>query len=312
MIQEILTTRQVATALGVSEASLKRWCDRGLLPAVRTPGGHRRLPLSGVMQFIRERRLEVARPDVLGLPEVAAPAVIGRDGSRNAFLTALEHGDLESARRLVFGLYLDGRSVVDILDGVIAATFQRIGDRWAHGALDIYHERRAVEICTRVLHQFRLLLPPPATLAPSALGGTLTGDHYTLATTMVELSLTEVGWRAQSLGCDHPVETLVRAISDLRPRIFWLSVNALESRERFVEQYQQLYHVAQEHGVAVLLGGRMLTEEIRRGIRYAAFCDNLQHAVAFARALYQPPTNGNGSGGPPPPQRQTGRASSHE
>jgi excisionase family DNA binding protein len=73
-----VTTRQAAQALGVSEASLKRWCDQGLLPSVRTPGGHRRLPLDGVVQFIRERRLALVRPSLLGLP--AEPERTADDG----------------------------------------------------------------------------------------------------------------------------------------------------------------------------------------------------------------------------------------
>ena len=67
-MKELVTPKQVALAIGVSEASLKRWCDKGLLPFSRTPGGHRRLPISGVMQFVRKTGQSLVEPAVIGLP----------------------------------------------------------------------------------------------------------------------------------------------------------------------------------------------------------------------------------------------------
>ncbi len=82
-----LTPRQVARAMGVSEASLKRWCDRDLIPSVRTAGGHRRLELGGVLQYLRESGRPLPAPEVLGLPsavgkgsQVMAKAVRRGDG----------------------------------------------------------------------------------------------------------------------------------------------------------------------------------------------------------------------------------------
>src|SRR5215204_4117142 len=37
-----LTSKEAARVLGVSEASVKRWADSGLLPMEKTAGGHRR------------------------------------------------------------------------------------------------------------------------------------------------------------------------------------------------------------------------------------------------------------------------------
>ncbi|MEI6235767.1 MAG: helix-turn-helix domain-containing protein, partial [Planctomycetota bacterium] len=63
---EELSPKQVALALGVSEASLKRWCDNGLLDSTRTAGGHRRISRGSVMAFLREREQPAVRPELLG------------------------------------------------------------------------------------------------------------------------------------------------------------------------------------------------------------------------------------------------------
>jgi MerR family transcriptional regulator, light-induced transcriptional regulator len=71
-MHEHLTPKQVARAIGVSEASLKRWCDKGLIHSVRTAGGHRRLPLADVMSFLRKSGHPLVSPEVLGLPAVSS------------------------------------------------------------------------------------------------------------------------------------------------------------------------------------------------------------------------------------------------
>jgi len=286
-----ITTRQAARALGVSEASLKRWCDQGLLPAVRTPGGHRRLPLNGVVQFVRDRHLELVRPNLLGLPGFTPRTAGGTEALRVAVQTALEVAEEHEIRRLVFGSYLAGVPAAEILDDLVAPAFRAIGDRWAHGAVAIFEERRAVELCIRELHHLRMFLPTPPSDAPQAIGGTLAGDPYSLPTTMLEIALCEAGWRAQSYGCGLPAATLVDALRKVRPRVLWLSVSAFDSEHQFLADYTTLYAAAQELRVAVLVGGRMLTAELRERIQYSAYGDNLRHAVAFVRALHSPVRN---------------------
>ena len=72
-MKDLVTPKQVAQAIDVSESSLKRWADEGLLLVSKTAGGHRRISITAAIRFIRERQLELVRPDILGLPAKVMP-----------------------------------------------------------------------------------------------------------------------------------------------------------------------------------------------------------------------------------------------
>lgn len=63
MTPSLLTPREVAAMFAVQPKTVSRWADRGILPYVRTPGGHKRYPIDAVEQLL-----------AAGIPE-RAPAV---------------------------------------------------------------------------------------------------------------------------------------------------------------------------------------------------------------------------------------------
>ncbi len=282
---EQLTPRQVARAIGVSDASLKRWCDKGLIRSVRTAGGHRRLPLSGVLEFLRASGYALVRPEVLGLPPTTGTGQTVRERAAAQLFDALVQGDEEQFARIVMDLYLAGLPLREICDRMIAAAFSAIGAAWQRGELDIYQERRGCEICLRALHRMRTMLPAPGGEAPYALGGAPAGDCYALATLMVELTLRELGWRAESFGTDLPLESLARAVRRRRPRLVWISVSAAVPDARWLDGFDRLREAAEELDVAVVLGGQGVSPEVRSRMRGATICETLGELARFARGL---------------------------
>ena len=53
-MKPLLSPRELAQAIGVSESSLKRWADAGQIRVARTAGGHRRISIADAVRFIRE------------------------------------------------------------------------------------------------------------------------------------------------------------------------------------------------------------------------------------------------------------------
>ncbi|MCA9027711.1 MAG: B12-binding domain-containing protein [Planctomycetaceae bacterium] len=277
--------KQVATAIGVSESSLKRWCDRGLIRMEKTAGGHRRLSLESVTAFIREQGRSLAHPELLGFPVATGQTERSLDAARTCLLDAFLQADEPLCRTIILDLHLAGHSAATICDQVITAVFHEVGKLWETNQVEVYQERQACELGIRVVHELRYLIPMVSENRPLALGGTLDGDPYTLAVTMAEVVLKEAGWNARSMGHMLPFETIRTAVERHRPGLLWLSVSAIRNEDRFCDEMHRLFELANARGTAVVLGGRALQPEIRRRLRYTTYCDTYQHLSDISRML---------------------------
>lgn len=271
----------------MSESSLKRWCDQGLLPTRRTAGGHRRLPVSGVLRFLRERGYDIERPELLGLPARLASQELSPSHAARELTEMLVEGQSEMALRLVLGMFVAGKSVCELFDAAVAPALHQIGSQWEDQGLEIYREHRAFEITRRILQELRRLLQEPSPTAPKAITATLEGDPYSLPISMVELVLVDAGWRAESLGPSHPVDTLIAAIDDIEPAVLVLNVSHLPSQTAFLEQYEQLYAHARKRRVAVIVGGQGLDDDLRARMRFTAYGQSMKELVDFADGVWR-------------------------
>ncbi len=280
------TPRKVAKAIGVSESSLKRWCDRGLIQASKTVGGHRRIPLASIAQFVKTSGYELVDPEALGFAKNELPAVNSLESTVQNLRQRLSSGDEEGCRQILFELFLGPEKLAEICDHVISPAFRQIGELWECGRLEVFEERRACEIAARLMIELRSFLEPIKVNAPLALGGTLVNDPYALPTTMVEIVLRSNGWNAQSLGMGLPFETLLSAIREHQPRLFWLSVSSIGDRDQFIGAFRE-FRLSMPSQTALVVGGRALDESIRKQMEYSAYCDTMSHLESFAETIFE-------------------------
>ena len=224
-----LSPRDLAAAIGVSESSLKRWVDSGLLTASRTTGGHRRIALREAIRFIRKSKSPIVQPDLLGIPGASVPASRSASVDPGADLcSALFRDDAREARAIILGRYLAGDGVAAIGDALIGPALNRVGDAWREGPQAILMEHRAVDTCVHVLHELRSLLPVPAADAPAAMSAAGPGDPYMIPPALASLTLLEAGYQANNVGPLTPMPVLHQGLVRYRPRILTLSVSAPE------------------------------------------------------------------------------------
>jgi len=285
-MDEQLSPKDVAEAIGVSESSLKRWVDDGLIRGSRTAGGHRRIPRAEAIRFIREHQSPVVKPRVLGFPDVEAvtddlPAAADE---ADRLFTYLYEGAERAARGLILALYLRGRSVAELCDGPIRSAMERVGALWQHSAEGIFYEHRATDICLSAINQLRLNIEVGDD-APVGVGGGPSGDPYLLASMMVATVLRDEGWRTVNLGPNTPTESFVQAAREHEARLVWISVSDESAGPVVAEHVVDVADGVAGLDACVVVGGRGL-ERVDMPHRANMFQGvSMTQAAAFARGM---------------------------
>ncbi|MBU6385231.1 MAG: helix-turn-helix domain-containing protein [Pirellula sp.] len=308
-LESSFSPKQVAQALQVSESSVKRWCDRGVIRTDRTLGGHRRIPLEHLMEFLESTNRRIVDPSAIGLSDrrqledqrqIQRDAIaelssradrVGEDPSianapflQSQFERALLAGDEAQCRKVISSWYAIHGNMASVADDLMAPTFRVIGQMWECGRADVYQERRGCEICIRLIHELRRLISDPFNEAPLAMGGTSEGDNYQVANQLIEIIFREAGWRTISLGSGVPFTSMASAIQKYRPKVFWLSVSHIDSDDDFLDRFQRFSEELPQ-GTMLVVGGRCLSDSLRKKMQFSAYCDSMRQLSNLARTL---------------------------
>ncbi len=248
---EFMTTQEVAHLAGVGPTSVKRWTDAGLLPCVKTAGGHRRFARTEVERFLG------AHP----APNEAA----WREPWVGALLEAGDSRALEAlllAERARAGAW---HRVATLVGKALAA----VGQLWRDGAVTVFEEHQASERLSRALARIADGLPLDPE-APRALLTCAEGDDHTLGLSLTELVLREAGWVSVWAGRRTPLAELGPALSRTRARLLAVSASAASSDAAGLRaQAEALGRTARAAGAALALGGSgAWPDRPRTGVRF--------------------------------------------
>ena len=283
-MKTLVSPKQLAKAIGVSESSVKRWCDDSQLQATYTPGGHRKIKVAEALDFIRRSNHGLVDPRSIGLPTNLGKNSVEFSDASELLTAALIDGEEANCRRIILDLYLQDTPLETIFDQVLLPAFVEIGAKWGCGEVAIYQERSACLICTKLLNGLEDSIPSPAT-APLAIGGTLTGDFYEIPTQMVSLIGRQQGFRTKSLGANLPASTILEAAEKYSPKWVWLSVSYIPENNYFIAEVNQLWDILSAQGIHLVLGGRGLTTDIKSSISYTTCCDSMTDLANFLKIM---------------------------
>lgn len=275
--RKLLSPKDLATAIGASESSMKRWTDQGKIEVTRTEGGHRRIAVSDAIRFVRQHGYPLLKPEILGLPSSLGPEISLRSPadrlSDDIFADLLRAGHDVGARNHILARFLEGESIAQLADGPIRNAMNALGEMWREGPEGIFVEHRATEICSQLLRDLRSLVLPQHPIG-RALGGAIGGDPYKLAPLAVAATLAECGLHAVNLGADTPIEVLeVASLGDVveeRPHLVWITASSVTNPEESSRMIRNFGERCDDAGVLLLVGGReshRLDLDSARGIK---------------------------------------------
>ncbi|MBC7932235.1 MAG: B12-binding domain-containing protein [Rubrivivax sp.] len=259
-----LTSREAARALGVSEASVKRWADSGLLPMEKTVGGHRRFRPEDVAVI---RRAGSNEEESLPLKNRSAAKLLARPTAEVEFapdreaalveetFRALLDGRGEDLSALLINLHLHGQSVGTLADRFLCAAMGRVGDLWHKGELSVSQEHVATRTATSALQKLQAVLDTSEEERMHALCCSAEDDFHQLPSQLAALTLEAGGFEVFDMGMSTPFSALTEALERFRPRLVCVSSTILVNLDRAAREYAEFHKTAQRRRISIVLGG---------------------------------------------------------
>ena len=281
--EPLYSPKKVAAAIGVSESSLKRWCDAGVVEAVKTAGGHRKIMRSEVVSFVKRSSYRLRDPLAIGLPDINSVDFSSIDQARTSFLTAIISADAISSKKILCSLFIQGHNVAEILDSVVSPVLFGIVAKRERGEIPVNQESIAVEICHESLLELKTIIAQVASNSPVAFGASLEGNEFPLVTLGAELCLRNFGWSTTSLGANVPVKSLLQSAVDLHASFIWISAFLIQDQARFTASLNELFSGVTEATKIVVVGESAIKDEILRNIPTARYCENFAQLLLIAR-----------------------------
>src|SRR5919204_2024291 len=253
MNTDVLSTRQVATLLGVGEATVKRWADAGEIDCFRTPGGHRKFRLRDVTAFVQRRQYQAAGPLPTALPQGADER--GDEATRQFEVAALR-GDAAALVAQLAGMRLRGHPLSELFDEVAAPALHRVGEEWSSAHLSIAEEHVASQAVIEAVARSQPLAEPPGEPVRSdrgtAIVAAVAGELHDIAARMAACLLRAQGFEVLAPLAQTPARDLADLI--LRARAAIVALSSTVSAE-VGEQVAMAVTAARQTGGRVVVGG---------------------------------------------------------
>ncbi|HEU4710055.1 MAG TPA: B12-binding domain-containing protein [Pyrinomonadaceae bacterium] len=253
-----LMTKDVARLLQVSEATVKRWADDGLLRPNKTAGGHRRFNIETVARFKREREGLSAPPEPKRHHR-ATPLV-----SVERFTELLLEGDAVEVEAALINAYLDGHELPAVFDTLVTKSMHRVGDMWFNGTASVADEHLASRVLLRALQKLRPIILRKEPVGKTVICCGLEGDLHEVPVHLAEIVIEAEGWQTRNLGPNTPLFALSNMLLQYKPNLVCLSARAVADLDRATSDFALLRKATDKLGAKVITGGEAFRDRTMR------------------------------------------------
>ena len=287
LIAKSLTTREVASLCRVSDATVKRWEDAGLLNSERTSGGHRRFRADEVARFQREQNLGIKHSHAdESMLKVRIRRREIKDDSHCALFHSLVAGAEEEAANILISAYLRGEPLTNIFDNLVCSAMKCIGELWYKGELSVAQEHLATRTACNAIHKMRLTIPVPVMNGGLAVCCAVEGDFHEMPTHLAQITIENEGWEVFNFGANTPLYSLAEEIVQYAPKIVCVSATLIPDIERLARDYKDFRERIGKLQIPVLIGGRAFADaQIRRRFPAEFYAENFFDVVCFIKGI---------------------------
>jgi methanogenic corrinoid protein MtbC1 len=270
----------------VSEATVKRWAETGLLTSERTSGGHRRFRAEEIARFQRCQGLGVKRCH--GDSSIVTTRPRRRETrffSGSELFHSLLAGCEEDAANLLISEYLRGKTPAEIFDGLMCPAMHQIGELWSAAELSVTEEHLATRAACNAVHKLRNVLTMPESAGDKlAMCCAVEGDFHELPTYLVQIVMEDEGWEVINFGANTPLYCLAEEIAHYRPQLVCVSATMIHDLERFSRDFREFAEQIEKMEIEMVLGGRAFSDDqTRRRLGAAQIIETFAELAERAR-----------------------------
>jgi excisionase family DNA binding protein len=282
---KVFTTIEVARLCRVSDATVKRWEEAGVLRSERTSGGHRRFRAEEVARFQREQGLGLKqRHGDESINRPSARTRRNREAPGADLLHALIDGAEGAAASYLLAAHLRGEPLAGIIDGHICPAMREVGEMWHRGAISVTVEHLATRTVTSAIYKLRSTLPVPESKNRVAICCAMEGDLHELPTLLAQLTLENEGFEVINFGAATPLYSFAEEVERHTPAFVCISGAMLNDLERLARDYKDFKGKMNSLKIPVVLGGRAFDDaNLRARFPAELYPRMFADVAAFAR-----------------------------
>lgn len=277
------STARLAKLWDVSESTIKRWADAGLLKCRKTVGGHRKFDLDAVLEFqtrsglvskgIASHKESAEAQDelerLLAMPDFVELSLRYRE--------AAIAGQSQLASTILTRAYLSGMSLATISEEIIRPAMWEIGEMWRAGKVKVFEEHLATYSTMIALARLHSITARKPVNARTAVVGCSDGELHQVASAIIRYILEIEGWSVIYLGPFTPLFSFADAVMKFKPDLVAISVTVSADLERSARDYETLHRVAKKHGAKIIVGGLAVEDAETRARFRGAICARTLH-----------------------------------
>jgi excisionase family DNA binding protein len=280
-MKQSYSTKELAKMWDVSESTIKRWSDAGMLRCRKTIGGHRKFELEDVIEF--QNQCDLAKKEAAEKGKAECSGELKRllnesdfQGLASCYRQAALAGQAVLVSSLLCQYNQHGFSLATIGEQIIKPAMHEVGEMWRTGKIRVLDEHLATLSTMEALTDLHEQVAKNASPDRLAIVGCSEGELHQLASILVRDILEAEGWKVVYLGSHTPLFSFAEAINRFKPQLVCISITMMDNLERAVRDYEALRRAALKHETKIIIGGAALKcDEVRARFRGALYMEGL-------------------------------------
>lgn len=301
----VMSIGAVSRATGIAVETLRTWERRYGFPVpARTDGGHRKYPVSVIEQLLLiqaalDRGMRPANvvgispealrgmldltPELLPIqassaPDPACEPSAPKSAALTGWMNAVQRMDAEAFwQELERGWFQ--HNTTEFLHERVGPLLEEIGRAWYEGQITVLHEQFASNQLRKFLSSHWRPISERAR-GPRVLCATLPGEYHAIGLHMTAVVMALAGCQIVFLGCDTPIETIVRAAGEHGAHATLISASAAADVPIVRAQLETLRAQLPE-GHNLLVGGSGAPHDVE-GVTWIASLPELERWAKHA------------------------------